>query len=265
MVRMPLRPVWQIAIALLLGAAGVAAQGPPKALDVLAGVGQSYSAVTTFHGEGTMQMETSSGGMRQTLQIGLVLDLKMPRAMRVEMNSAVSKSLLISDGQNTWLYMPTLNIYSKIEAPANSTGQNAQTKPYDVLAKYRNLASRVRQAQIVRTETLTVNGKPANCWVVHVDFEPTQATGPLTNRLNVQVQSSVGTLWVEEANNWVVREDADTRMLVSGSPGEITQSLTFEKISMNPPISDALFTFSPPSGAHELDLSKILSNSAPTQ
>jgi outer membrane lipoprotein-sorting protein len=260
--RMTLKSLRLVALVLLLAAVGVEAQGPPNAQAILGKVGEAYSAVTTFHGEGSMEMANSSAGMHQTMQMPLVLDVKLPGAIRVVMNNGAARSLLVSDGHTTWLYMPTMNTYSKMEVPTGPAGQTGRTKPYDVLMKYRNLANRVQQASITRTETLTVNEKPANCWVLHVLFKRNQATGPMANQAKVKVQSSEGDLWVDQVNDWVLREDVETHMLMSGSPAETRMSVTFDKISMNPPLNDALFKFSPPSGAREIDLSKILSNPA---
>lgn len=246
------------ALALILVSIGALGQVTPDAQTVLTGVDQAYSAVAAFQGQGTMKMETTGPGMQQRMQGTISLSLESPGKMRMEMNMAGSRVLLISDGHALWMYMPSMNVYSKMNMPAHALGQNSQTKNYDLFVKYRNLAGRASAASVLRSQTLSLNGQPADCWVLHVHYKPLQASGTAVKGLGVKPLSSEGDLWVDKANYWVLREDTNTRFMMSGAADESNQSLAFDKVTLNPGLEDSLFVFSPPAGARELNLSALL-------
>ncbi len=242
------------AILVLTAAFGTKAQITPNSEDVLTGVAQAYTGLSSFHGEGTMQAEMIASGSDFKEQMSMVLELE-PGRMRLAMKNEGANVIVIASGNTLWMYMPSANLYSKIQAPANSAAQTSTTGNYDVLMNYRDLPSKVEEATVVRSAPLELNGAPVNCWVLHVRFKPTQA-------VNAQSQPALppneGDLWIDESNDWVLRDDRDDHLLVAGVAHENKRSLEFDKISMNGTIPDSDFAFTPPAGSHEFDLMGLL-------
>jgi outer membrane lipoprotein-sorting protein len=244
-----------------LTAASSPAQVTPDAAKVLAGVGEAYSSMSTLQAEGTMQVEMHGPGMEQKMWTPITLTLGSANEMRVQTTAGVSKVVLILDKSTLWMYMPAMNIYTKLDLPGDPR-KNAEVKNYCLFEKYRRIANQAEEARILRSDSIAVNGKPAECWVLQIRYKPSQpAAGHNASALmaSVKVQASNGELWVEKTHHWILRESTYSETSMSGTAMETKQSLTFSKVTVNQPVAASLFTFAPPSGAKELDLSKLMS------
>jgi outer membrane lipoprotein-sorting protein len=251
-------------VALSLGclmAASALAQVTPGAAKVLAGVGEAYSVMSTFQAEGTMQIEMHSPGMETKMETPIALTLRSPDEMRMEMTSGGMKLDLTMDNSTLWMYMPLLNAYMKIDLPGNPS-KNAEVKNYCLFQKYRHIANQAEESRIRRSDSITVNGQPAECWVVEIRYKPPQATpgrSASAVKTSVKVESSNGELWVEKTHHWILRERTYVKTEMRGTTAETRQSMTFTKVTVDRTVAASLFTFVPPSGAKELDLSKLMS------
>ncbi len=72
--------------------------------------------------------------------------------------------------------------------------------------------------------------------------------------------TSTKTLWVDKAHYLVYREDSTIKMTMPGStaPTESKSRTTFESVAVDQPVAPDTFTFTPPAGATEMDLSSMM-------
>jgi outer membrane lipoprotein-sorting protein len=253
-----------MAITLMCLAASLAcAQGSFSAMDVLASVGTAYSSMSTFQGEGTVQTVMNGPGMQQNMEMPVELTLAAPNKLRLNLDSPTMKAVTIFDGQIFWMYFPALNMYSKLDQASLPSADKTRMKGYDLFSKYRDIAQRVEDARILKSETVNLNGAPAECWVIEVHYKNPHAgsgSSAFVGGNSPKVLSSQATLWVTKDQDWVVKtiSATDMKMNPSASPAEMTVTLAFNKITANEPLADSLFTFTPPAGAREMNLSQFI-------
>jgi outer membrane lipoprotein-sorting protein len=252
----------QAMLAASLVAATGLAQVTPDAANVLTGLARAYSSMSTFRAEGTMQIEMHGPGMLEKMETPLTITLASPNEMRVQTTSGSTKTLLILKKSTLWIYMPLMGAYMKVDLPGDPS-KNAQVKNYCLLTKYQRVANQAGEARILRSDNLLLNRRPADCWVIQIRYKLSQNSpgGSPMAKLPVKVLSSEGELWVEKAHHWILRDATHFETAMSGATMDTRTSMTFNKVTMDGPVAPSLFTFTPPSGAKELDLSKLLSGS----
>jgi outer membrane lipoprotein-sorting protein len=262
-----LRISWTV-ILLFLCNSGFA-QSQQDALDVLNKVGETYRSVKTLQGEADVQSEMSTHGMEQKMTAHIVLTTAAPGKFRMETNSGPAHILMIGNGQTLWMYLPDLNKYSKIAVPVgHDSGPNALSAGLPGLGSlpdFTKVADGVKEAQMLPSETLQVDGVPTDCYVISVLHPPSE--GAAANAAASSVQPTRETLWVDKARLLVVRFNLHAEISSPGSsaPLEDKSTLTFTKLALDNPVPDDAFVFSPPQGATEMDLTQFMPQKAAPQ
>jgi outer membrane lipoprotein-sorting protein len=253
------------------------APGQQDALDVLSRVSRTYASMKTLQAEADVSMGTTAPGLTQNTSMHLFLALAPPGKMRIE-NKGPMSVLLIFDGQRGWMYMPALNKYSKLPnsatpaanaAASSSAGGDAigsALPGVGFIPDFKNVAEGVKEARIVRSETLQVDGADVDCYVIGVVHKPQPPLTPqAADGATVRDQITRETVWVDKARDLVVRLTSDTIPVAaenSTSEAEIRSTITFHKLTLDAPLADDTFVFTPPAGATELDLTQFMPQSA---
>ena len=157
---------------------------------------------------------------------------------RLGVGSIESKVLLVSDGRKTWVYIPDLNGYEELAAAPllEELWMHPMTLIGDDLARYRNLSLEERHAKLRGEEALSLEGQKVRCYVVEL----------LAN-------SVWRTLWIDGQRFIVLRDEASFYAPGGGyfaDAASLTLQMTKAELG---PISDEVFQFAVPSGAHRLD------------
>jgi outer membrane lipoprotein-sorting protein len=151
-------------------------------------------------------------------------------------NETVGGVVYVSDGQFAWAYNPDRNEYTK--AP-DSRGRGTADLTQIELA-----AHRVKSARRLREETLPLASGPVLCQVIEVEREAEPGG----------VQSSPRTYWIDAGRNTVLKVTYKVPVHNSGlPPSESVTTMTFSKAAIGQPVDDALFRFTPPEHAVEVD------------
>jgi TonB family protein len=163
-----------------------------------------------------------------------------PNKIRMEMKTGnVTTSLLISDGETTWMYIPVLKQYSRF--PAN---EQAQSSLFPQLTgnEARNVASAVTK----RSETVEVDGAPHDCWVVESRVAKSSMGG-------MEIQDAVYLTWVDKITGITLQRNMSGKMQGGPIPGPAEmQTKSFKHtLKFNDALPDSLFTFVPPADAKE--------------
>jgi TonB family protein len=178
-----------------------------------------------------VQQGTSSGKMRMEMKMG-----------------SIAAALMVSDGQNMWMYMGMLNRYMKFPADAAATGSLASAFGGGQVPDMSQLS---QDAKVVRSETIEVDGVTHDCWVIEArmtDFAPPIARG-------VSVKGGVTTHWIDKVSNIEFKTMMKSKMQMPGSSEPIDTSTTSTRhaVKINEPLPDSLFVFTPPADAKETD------------
>jgi outer membrane lipoprotein-sorting protein len=249
------------------------APGQQDALDVLSRVGRTYASMKTLQAEADVSMGTTAPGLTQNTSMHLLLALAPPGKMRIE-NKGPMSVLLIFDGQRGWLYMPALNKYSKLPTMAAATGNAPATSSaggdamgsalpgVGFIPDFKNVAEGIKEARIVRSETLQLDGADVDCYVIEVVHNPQAPLTPqAADGATVRDQITQETVWVDKARDLVVRLTSDTIPVAqrdSTSAAELKSTITFQKLTIDAPLADDVFVFTPPPDATELDLTQFM-------
>jgi outer membrane lipoprotein-sorting protein len=256
------RLIASIGILVLLCDLGLA-QSQQDALDVLNKVGETYRSTKTLQAEADVQTEMNGQGMEQKIATHMFLTLAAPGKFRVETKTGPARILMIADGQTVWMYFPELNKYSKLPVAAgHDSGANTLAAGLPGLGSvpdFSKVAEGVKEARMLPSETLQVDGEAIDCYVIGVLEETPALPGAQSNTGSSGARPMSETLWVDKTRLLVVRLSSDMETALGSSGSTKTKStLTFSKLALDQPVPDDAFVFNPPQGATELDLTQFM-------
>ncbi|HKW93531.1 MAG TPA: outer membrane lipoprotein carrier protein LolA [Methylomirabilota bacterium] len=186
--------------------------------EVVNGVETTYGKITDLRAEFTQVAHNKSLGQDIKAE-GLVL-LKKGGRMRWDYTSP-SPQQIVSDGTTLWVYTPELNQVNKGNAPKALAGP---------AGSFLSGLGKLREEFTVRflnpASPRDGTGRPV------LDLTPKQPT-PLLTRLVLTV----------DPKDYIVRR------AVLYDQFQNTVTMTFNKVAINPGLSDSLFAFTPPKDA----------------
>jgi outer membrane lipoprotein-sorting protein len=206
------------------------AQGP-NAAQVLQKVTESYLGATTWNFVGTVTTTVHGASVSRLVVSAGKEGGKLRSELRVP-GSLDGSSIIIADGANVWAYSPKHNQYTKKAISDEPTGFLQYFKA--PLFIYLTDADEMKTARLLREETLEVDGMVTPCFVIAVHRSRRPAT----------------TTWWIDKNRFLVLRDDQAGGLDSDVGGSRTVWITAK---VNEPSPDDLFTFTPPSGARQVE------------
>lgn len=268
--------------AILASAQSIPDKGHPDALELLKNVEATYSAMGSYSAKATHVIEMNGANLQNKMEMSMAIAVDRSGRFRID-STGMMGMLMVSDGSTVWVYTPQLNQYSKFslgqaQASAQSQGALDQSEgDLDVRAEggmamlasvnplhgYQSLGSNVKEAKLLRSEKVHVNGSEVDCWVISVEYE--SPASPTTGARAQKTAESPGfelaptkTLWVDKTRYLVYQEESANKITMPGANEPINERDTtkFDSVSVDEPISPDVFTFTPPPGATEMDTSK---------
>ena len=186
--------------------------------EVVNGVESTYGKITDLRAEFTQTARNKSLG--QDIKAEGVVALKKGGKMRWDYKSPAPQQI-VSDGTSLWVYTPELNQVNKGNAPKALAGP---------AGSFLSGLGKVREEFTVRllnpASPRDGSGRPV------LDLTPKQPT-PLLTRLVLTV----------DPKDYVVRQ------AVLYDQFQNTVTMQFNKVQVNPGLSDSLFVFTPPKDA----------------
>ena len=213
------RSLFLMLVAVLLAAAPGASPARAQELDqVVAGLEATYGKITDLRGEFSQVANNKSLG--QDIKAEGTVHLKKGGKMRWDYKSPAPQQI-VSDGTSLWVYTPELNQVNKGNAPKALAGP---------AGSFLSGLGKVREEFTVRflnpASPRDGSGRPV------LDLTPKQPT-PLLTRLVLTV----------DPKDYVVRQ------AVLYDQFQNTVTMQFNKVQVNPGLSDSLFVFTPPKDA----------------
>src|SRR5258708_2348402 len=222
-------------------AARLLAQDPdPREL-----VKQSAAAMQRYHSyrlDAVTVIDTKGGPFNNRIEMPTTVAVRRPDRMRVESTSETAEMTIVSDGENTWLYMAPANQYIKRAASSSPDAAVLQSGP---LQKLPDINKSTRSVKLNGEEPIEIAGKKYPCWVVETRFDkidmPSFATGG-TIRDAVQIQ------WIDKERQLLLQSSFGARIEAPalGAPVEILVSTLTTFLELEPELPESLFVFTPP-------------------
>lgn len=271
--------IFVLAAALSAAAQTAPTQEQPDGMDLLKNVELAYGAMNTYAAKvtSTITMDQSGAQGNVNMETPMSVTADASGKFRIESKGMMGMTM-IYDGNVMWMYFEAANSYSKL--PINESSASARAGAMAggmsggrLSLDYKNVTSGVKEAKILRSEKVHVNGADADCWVVSLAYEAPGAEASAAMHsagASMDDFSRTKTIWVDKGRYLVYREDSTTKMTTPNAhaPTTTKQSSKVESFTVNDPVSPDVFTFTPPPGAKELDTSKFTpkaGQASPTQ
>ncbi len=171
----------------------------------------------------------------------------VPGKSRMETKaSGLDAMLMISDGANTWMYMPLFKQYSKL--PSDSLEDVKGRMDGMGMASIPDLSTMGADAKVTGSEVLEVDGQPHDCWVVEIRTDKLAGA-----QAGAKTQDMEYTVWIDKALGIQLKMSISGKVQTSAAaPAVATHSVTTtHSIKFNEDLPDSLFVFTPPPDAKE--------------
>ena len=154
---------------------GAQAAPPKDALALLNEVSQRYADAKSYHLEAVEEKTESNELTRRWDKRLLTAIVESDGRYRYEGVSGFGSATLVSDGSTHWDYHPVDHLYTAQPASPNDpapgqilTAEEVTTSnAKSLMNQLAHQADRVKSAAFLPNETITVNGKNVDCYVVH--------------------------------------------------------------------------------------------------
>jgi outer membrane lipoprotein-sorting protein len=255
-----------LATAVLAVAQSTPAQ--PEALHLLNNVAMTYYAMKSYSAKSTDVITTSRPGMQQQMEWNMTTTADFSGRTRAEVTGA-TPMLMIFDGKILWMYMSQLNKYIKLPTTKPGWGvEGIESAMATTGFTYKNVATNVKGATVLRSEKIPFSGSNVDCWVVSVEYQPLSAHASSGRTAGVAASEvTAKTLWVDKIQYLVYQEDSTSKKTIAGATGptETKVAVKYESITVDPDVASDAFTFTPPPGATEIDLASFMPNAPPSK
>lgn len=236
------------------------AQSDHQALELIQKMAETYRTLESYQFEGIMKRELKAEGYQQTREIPVLKAAILPDKLRVERGWPKTRMVMVSNGQESWLYLAQLNQYSRsapmdvkrfLEQGPSDESASFSTLYRSFVTQYATLPDTVKRARVLREETLDLAEESRPCVVVEVEL------GGEEGSKKEEILPRV--LWIEKNRNLVLKETSGSRSESPDFEGmlESKQTLTLRLARINVPLPDSLFAFQPPANAKEISLAGV--------
>lgn len=227
---------------------------PPKdALALLTEVSQRYADAKSYHIE-AIEERTSGNELQhswgKTFETAIVMS---DGRYRYEGRSGFGSATIVSDGSSQWIYHVDERVYTR--RPTSKYPQGGQPIPHEENAAFdatslrsevAHRAHRLKSAAFLPDETIQVNGKGAECYVVHYSDQDFKT-------VDFRLKQDM-TVWIEKSHKVVLRtlSRVETSMLIDSHariPMHEETIVTYPLVEFDQEEPVNSFTFTMPSDA----------------
>src|SRR5260370_3944384 len=166
-----------------------------------------------------------------------------PGRMRIETTGQIGGALIVSDGENTWVYLAPLKQYMKTAA---ATGPEALVKSLvpGMGAVFDQLKTKdpYLSAKIAGEEPVEVDGKKIECYVVEATVDKLSMPGSIT------MTNAVMKVWIDKISKFTLKTTmtATIQGTAMPAPTQMNMAITVTSRKLDEPLPDSLLRFTPP-------------------
>ena len=236
-------------LALLMALFGAAlADTYPDGKALLAESGDALRSAQSYILEQSIVVEIS-GGMQSRLELPVKLAASNPGKLRIESNGPVGNTLIVSDGENTWMYLGPLKQYTKTPAASSPDALMKSINPAisDIVAQYKTKDPYL-SVKVTGEEALEMAGNKFECFVVEAKLDKINMPGAM------MLTDGVMKTWIDKKTKLALRQTASATMQGESlrAPAAMNQTVNMLSVKLNEPVPETMFQFTPPEGAREV-------------
>ncbi|HEV8040296.1 MAG TPA: redoxin domain-containing protein [Bryobacteraceae bacterium] len=186
------------------------------------------------------------GPLPTRVEMLVKIAVSSPGKLRIESTSKLGDSLIVSDGENTWMYLGTLQQYTKTAAASTPQSLVKSLVPgmSSVMDQLKAKDPYV-SAKITGEETVEVEGQKIDCYVVEGRLDKISLPG------SIEMSSGVQKVWVDKVSKLSLKQTM-TATMEGGpltAPAQMNQAVTITSQKLDGPVPDSAFAFTPPEGS----------------
>jgi thiol-disulfide isomerase/thioredoxin len=186
------------------------------------------------------------GGMQNHMELPVKLAVSNPGKLRIESNGQLGSTLIVSDGENTWMYIGPLKQYTKIPAVSSPDALIKSVNP-GIGEMLDGLKSKdpYLSAKITGEEAVNVGGDKFDCFVVEAALDTINMPG------SYSMSDGAMKMWIDKKTKLLLKQTT-TATIEGGAlakPTQMIQSTTMLAVKLNTPVADSFFLFTPPEGS----------------
>lgn len=227
------------------------AQESPDAAALLARQADELQRYHSYQYTQDMTMEMKMPGMSVPgmsmpgMLTTTVIQAVNPGKTRMETKSAGIDMLMITNGDQSWTYMPMLKQYTKTSEDSLKDFGTTFVAAGDQMTA---------NAKVTGSEVLEVDAQQHDCWVVESKTDKiamaAQAAGPAT-----EMQDVVYTAWIDKTLGLQMKTSLAGKMKTGAAMPAMQMriTMTLHSLKFNEDLPDSLFVFTPPADAKESD------------
>lgn len=221
------------------------AQPGPAA--VLASVQRAYAQLRAIHAVALQTQTLSANGGAVSSQSGYELAEKPPGRFRARLRGAV-EAIAVSDGSTTWKALPTSKQWMKLDlaaAAADDEEDQQDSRPKDLhdqvaralLTRFPVIARLAQRPEILKEDTVKIDGRKAPCYVLRVYVGPTQHE-----------------LWIDKDRYLVLRDLQSGPQNSTRGVVNVSIDTRIKKLAVDSDVPDAVFSFEPDKKWTQVDM-----------
>ena len=235
----------RVIAAVLLVCFVAAAQEAPDARALLKETGVVLLHHTSYQVDQRVVVDMG-GPVPTRIEMLVKMSVANPGRLRIESTGKLGDSLIVSDGENTWMYVGLLKQYTKTAA--------ASTPESLVKSLVPGMSSALDQlkakdpylsAKIVGEEPVEVDGQKIDCYVVEGKLDKISLPG------SIDMTGAIQKVWIDKSSKLSLKQTI-TATMEGGpltAPAQMNQAVTVTSVKLDAPVPDSSFTFTPPEGA----------------
>jgi len=213
-------------------------------------VKQSEAALKKLHSfrvEDVSTTRTLLEGHTLTDRAGISIAMLSPGQARFELKSQDDDVLAVSNGDSTWIYSSGWHEYTRRSAASGPDEIMAELGMDDMMPHFGDVPM---TAKTVGEEAVTIGGQKYDCWVVEMHLPPMDLPGKGKGK----VTDGVMTHCFDKKLGIALQSTLDSKLSIPGGPTiEMHQKTVRKTMQIDGPIDDALFVFTSPAGAKEVE------------
>jgi thiol-disulfide isomerase/thioredoxin len=183
------------------------------------------------------------------IEMFVKMAVSSPGKLRIESSSQIGNSLIVSDGEYTWMYLGVLKQYTKTAAA--STPENLVRSLVPGMSSVMDQLKAkdpYLSVKIISEEPVEVDGRKFECYVVEARLDKISLPG------SIDMTGGVQKVWIDKISKLSLKQTLTATMqgAAVSAPMQMNQAVTVLSQKLDAPVPDSLFTFTPPEGAKEV-------------
>jgi thiol-disulfide isomerase/thioredoxin len=186
------------------------------------------------------------GPLPTRLDMLVKIIVSSPGKLRIESTGKLGDSLIVSDGEYTWMYVGMLKQYTKTAAASTPESLVKSLVPgMSSVMDQLKAKDPYLSAKVVGEEQVEVEGQKIDCYVVEARLDKISLPG------SIDMINGVQKAWVDKVSKLSLKQTM-TATMEGGplkAPAELNEASTVISQKLDLPVPDSSFTFTPPEDA----------------